>query len=60
MGGEMNKEEATKIVKDWLLEKLYWSNKNITPTPYEVISAMNTLTEEELEKINREVRDLWD
>lgn len=56
----MNKEEAAKIVKDWLLNKLYWSNNNIVPTPYEVISAMNILTEEELEKINREVRDLWD
>lgn len=60
MGGKMNKEEAAKIVKDWLLNKLYWSNNNIVPTPYEVISAMNILTEEELEKINREVRDLWD
>lgn len=56
----MNKDEAAKIVKDWFLSKLYWSNKNITPTPYEVILAMSTLTEEELEKINREVRDLWD
>lgn len=60
MDGKMNKEEAAKIVKDWLLNKLYWSNNNIVPTPYEVISAMNILTEEELEKINREVRDLWD
>jgi len=56
----MSKEEATRIFKDWLLRKLYWSNKNITPTPYEVLCAINILTEEEVERINREVKDLWD
>ena len=58
--GKMSKEEATRIFKDWLLRKLYWSNKNITPTPYEVLCAINILTEEEVERINREVKDLWD
>lgn len=56
----MSKDEAIKIYKDWLLRKLYWSNGNITPTPYEVLSAINLLNEEDVEKINREVRDSWD
>jgi hypothetical protein len=56
----MSEEQAEFVLKEWLLNKLYWSNKNTEPIPYEVMIAMQVLPQEVLNRINAEVKALWD
>jgi hypothetical protein len=56
----MSEEQAEFVLKEWLLNKVYWSNKNTEPIPYEVMVAMQVLPQEVLNRINSEVKALWD
>lgn len=56
----MSEEQAETVVREWLLGKLYWSSKNTEPVPYDVMVAMQILPQEILNRINSEIKSLWD